>query len=177
MPCSTGELCQIPNRSLGSNQGYLCRGGCGGQLHGLCGEQEQEGNGELQRLCPTCASKRSAEAASKAASSKRKAQENATSKSQRTKCGEGKKSDRSASRTQLSLPQEMAMLVDLDKGMCQETVAERYKCGVRTIQSIKPNKENTVKQAKTARGSRKSNCPGEFLEVGFIGVTSGPRTS
>ena len=92
MPCAAGELCLIPDQSLGPNQGHGCRGGCGGRLHGLCGEQEEEDGSELYRICPTCASKRFAGAASKAAAGKRKARENATSGSKRKKSGAAKKS-------------------------------------------------------------------------------------
>ena len=71
MPCAA-ELCLIPDQSLGPKQGHGCRGGCGGRLHGLCGEQEEEDGSELYGICPTCASKRFAGAASKArASAKR----------------------------------------------------------------------------------------------------------
>ena len=85
MPCAAGELCLIPDQSLRPNQGHGCRGGCGGRLHGLCGEQEEEDGSELYRICPTCASKQFAGAASKAAAGRRKARENATSGSKRKK--------------------------------------------------------------------------------------------
>ena len=48
------------------------------------------------------------------------------------------------------------------QGDSQETVAGRFKCAVRTIQSIKQNRKDIQKQADTARCSRKSNHPGEF---------------
>ena len=44
MPCAAGDLCQLPNEELiapnGHECGHECRGGCGGRLHGLCGEVE-----------------------------------------------------------------------------------------------------------------------------------------
>ena len=131
MPCAAGELCLIPDQSLGPNQGHGCRGGCGGRLHGLCGEQEEEDGSELYRICPTCASKRFAGAASKAAAGKRKAREKATSGSKRKKGGAGKKADRTAPRTRLSVEEKMALLAEVDKGISQETVAGRFKCAVR----------------------------------------------
>ena len=134
MPCAAGELCLIPDQSLGPNQGHGCRGGCGGRLHGLCGEQEEEDGSELYRICPTCCSKRFAGAASKAAAGKRKARENATSGSKRKKGGAGKKADKTTPRTRLSV-EKMALLGEVDKGISQETVAGRFKCAVRTVQS------------------------------------------
>ena len=177
MPCAAGELCLIPDQSLGPNQGHGCRGGCGGRLHGLCGEQEEEDGSELYRICPTCASKRFAGAASKAAAGKRKARENATSGSKRKKGGAGKKADRTAPRTRLSVEEKMALLVEVDKAISQETVAGRFKCAVRTVQSIKQNRKDIQKQADTARGSRKSNRPGEFKRLYSAGYALYRRKS
>ena len=120
MPCAAGELCLIPDQSLGPNQGDGCRGGCGGRLHGLCGEQEEEDGSELYRICSTCASKRFAGAASKAVAGKPKTRENATSGSKREKGGAGKKADRTAPRTRLSVEEKMALLAEVDNGISQE---------------------------------------------------------
>ena len=45
----------------------------------------------------------------------------------------------------------MALLADVDKGISQETttVAGRFKCAVRTVQSIKQNRKDIQKQADT----------------------------
>ena len=75
MPCAAGELYQIPEKTPESPDGHGCYGGCGGRLHGICGEVEQEGGRELRRICLKCASKQPARAASKAAAGKRKAQD------------------------------------------------------------------------------------------------------
>ena len=148
MPCAAGELCLIPDQSLGPNQGHGCRGGCGGRLHGLCGEQDEEDGSELYRICPTCASKRFAGAASKAVAGKRKTRENATSGSKRKKDGAGKKADKTAPRTRLAV-EKMALLAEVDKGISQEAVTGRFKCAVRTVQSIKQNRKDIQKQADT----------------------------
>ena len=58
----------------------------------------------------------------------------------------------------------MALLAEVDKGISQETVSGRFKCAVRTVQSIRQNRKDIQKQADTARGSRKSNRPGEFKQ-------------
>ena len=176
MPCAARELCLIPDQSLVPDQGHGCRGGCGGRLHGLCGEQDEEDGSELYRICPTCASKRFAGAASKAAAGKRKARENATSGSKRKKGGAGKKADRTAPRTRLSV-EKMALLAEVDKGISQETVAGRFKCAVRTVQSIKQNRKEIHKQADTARGSRKSNRQGEFKRLYSAGYALYRRKS
>ena len=154
MPCAAGELCLIPDQSLGPNQGHGCRGGCGGRLHGLCGEEEEEDGSELYRICPTCASKRFAGAASKAAAGKRKARENATSGSKRKKGGAGEKADRTAPRTRLSVEEKMALLAEVDKGISQETVG-RFKCAVRTVQSINQT-GRTSKSRPTQHGAAAS---------------------
>ena len=114
----------------------------------MCGEQEKEDGSELYRICPTCASKRFAGAASNAAAGKRKARENATSGSKRKNGGAGKKADRTAPRTRLSV-EKMALLAEVDKGIYQENVAGRFKCTVRTVQSINQNRKDIQKQADT----------------------------
>ena len=63
MPCAAGDLCQLPNEELiapnGHECGHECRGGCGGRLHGLCGEVEDGSGTPTHRICHTCISKRS----------------------------------------------------------------------------------------------------------------------
>ena len=55
MPCAAGELCTLKELTPVAPDGHPCRGGCGGRLHGLCGEPEQEGGSEIHRICPRCA--------------------------------------------------------------------------------------------------------------------------
>ena len=38
--CADGELCKALSKELHGNSGYACRAGCGGRLHGICGEVE-----------------------------------------------------------------------------------------------------------------------------------------
>ena len=64
MPCAAGELCQIREKTPEPPDGRGCYGGCGGRLHGIYGEVDQEGDSELRRICPKCASKQPAKYAS-----------------------------------------------------------------------------------------------------------------
>ena len=64
MPCAAGELCKLADVELigpnGRAYGHECRGGCGGKLHGICGEVEDpDGDSPTHRICHTCISKRS----------------------------------------------------------------------------------------------------------------------
>ena len=96
MPCAAGELCQLSNQTPAAPHGHPCRGGCGGRLHGICGEVAVEGEGEeMHRICHACLSSKQA---STAAAGKRKAQD-AGGILKRTNAGEGKKADRTAPRT------------------------------------------------------------------------------
>ena len=38
--CADGELCKALSKELHGNSGHACRAGCGGRLHGICGEVE-----------------------------------------------------------------------------------------------------------------------------------------
>ena len=44
MPCAAGELCLWQESTPKEPDGYTCCGGCGGWLHGNCGDVDQEGN-------------------------------------------------------------------------------------------------------------------------------------
>ena len=56
--CADLELCKLPNKlPLGEGQGHPCRAGCGGRLHGICGEPE-EGESELHRISNPCLHKK-----------------------------------------------------------------------------------------------------------------------
>eukprot|EP00904_Undaria_pinnatifida_P009149 jgi/Undpi1/5364/HiC_scaffold_2.g00645.m1 len=114
----------------------------------------------MHRICHACFSSKQA---STAAAGKRKAQD-AGGILKRTNAGGGKKADRNAPRTRLTLAQKMEALPDLDKKATQETVADKFKCGVRTIQSIKQKREAIVWEAALAKGSRKSTRRGDFPE-------------
>ena len=64
MPCAAGELCKLVDGELiapnGRACGHECRRGCGGKLHGICGEVEDpDGDSPTHRICHTCISKRS----------------------------------------------------------------------------------------------------------------------
>ena len=162
MSCAAGELCQLSNQTPVAPYDHPCRGGCGGRLHGICGEVAVEGEGEeMHRICHACLS---SEQASNAAAGKRKAQD-AGGILKHTNAGGGKKADRTAPRTRLALAQKMEVLADLDKKATQETVADKFKCGLRTIQSIKEKREAIVREAALAKGSRKSHRRGDFPDV------------
>ena len=47
MPYAAGELCLQHNHTPVDPHGHQCRGGCGGRLHGNCGDVE----GESETLC------------------------------------------------------------------------------------------------------------------------------
>ena len=56
MPCAAREQCLIQDRTPQAPDGHLCRGVCGGRLHGLCGEVEDPDSDEpMYRICQTCA--------------------------------------------------------------------------------------------------------------------------
>ena len=50
MPCAACELFAVQELTLLALHGHLCRGGCGGRLHGTCGHMEQEGESELRDI-------------------------------------------------------------------------------------------------------------------------------
>lgn len=161
MPCAAGELCHLPHLTPVAPHGHLCRGGCGGRLHGICGEVAVEGEGEeMHRICGACLS---SQRGSTAAGGKRKAQD-AGGILKRMSAGGGKKADRSAPRTRLTDAQKMEVLAALDNKVTQESIADKFACSVRTIQSIK-QKRKSIEAAAQTDGNRKSHRSSEFPEV------------
>ena len=53
-----GELCKALSKELDGNSGHACRAGCGGPLHGVCGEVEDPEGNEMNRICLRCVGKR-----------------------------------------------------------------------------------------------------------------------
>ena len=54
MPCAAREQCLIQDRTPKTPDGHLCRGVCGGRLHGLCEEVEDPDSDEpIDRVCQT----------------------------------------------------------------------------------------------------------------------------
>ena len=56
--CADGELCKALSKELHGNSGHACRAGCGGRLHGICGEVEDPEGNEMNRICLRCVGKR-----------------------------------------------------------------------------------------------------------------------
>ena len=61
-------------KELHGNGGHACRAGCGGRLHGICGEVEDPEGIEMNRICLRCVGKR------------KKGKEKSSNLSKRTTC-------------------------------------------------------------------------------------------
>lgn len=171
MPCAAGELlCPFKERTPKAPEGHACRGGCGGRLHGTCGEEmepQQEGN-EPHRICFVCAkTKQAATSASEAGDGKRK--EPGT-----TECGgagsskrvKEDKEENNASRKRLNLGQKLEVLALLDQGVTHNEISDRYGCKPRTVRFIKTCRRELEEQAGTSRkDSTKSVRVGDFPKV------------
>ena len=132
MPCAAGDLCQLPNEELiapnGHECGHECRGGCGGRLHGLCGEVEDGSDTPTHRICHTCISKRSP-----SNSAKRKEGQGFLQPDARKK----KKTQESGSRKRLSFEEKLEIIKLLDSKVARPEVARRFGCGITAIASVK----------------------------------------
>ena len=135
MPCAAGDLCQLPNEELiapnGHECGHECRGGCGGRLHGLCGEVEDGSDTPTRRICHTCISKRSP-----SNSAKRKEGQGFLQPDARKK----KKTQESGSRKRLSFEEKLEIIKLLDSKVARPEVARRFGCGITAIASVKREK-------------------------------------
>lgn len=184
MPCAAGELCLLQDETPSAPNGHECRGGCGGRLHGICGDIDPEGADEQARICPKCvvdsqkkstaapSGAASAGAASAARTGKRKSSSTGGSgsggsgSSKKIQSGAPKKG-KGASRTRLSVDQKIDILQRLDDGSTHSSLADRYNCGERTISRVQEERKELKERAASAttKGGAKSNRKGEFPKV------------
>ena len=159
MPCAAGDLCQLPNEELiapnGHECGHECRGGCGGRLHGLCGEVEDGSDTPTHRICHTCISKRSP-----SNSAKRKEGQGFLQPDARKK----KKTQESGSRKRLSFEEKLEIIKLLDSKVARPEVARRFGCGITAIASVKREKAALAADAKDALTERMAGIVAEEID-------------
>ena len=159
MPCAAGDLCQLPNEELiapnGHECGHECRGGCGGRLHGLCGEVEDGSDTPTHRICHTCISKRSP-----SNSAKRKEGQGFLQPDARKK----KKTQESGSRKRLSFEEKLEIIKLLDSKVARPEVARRFGCGITAIASVKREKAALAADAKDALTERMTGIVAEEID-------------
>ena len=110
--CADLELCKAPdNPPLGERDGHGCRAGCGGRLHGMCGEQE-EGESEMHHICNSCLDKKQKGSGGSSNQPKRRSPASAFLQQGASK---KKASSASASRKRLTLAQKLEVLKLLDQ--------------------------------------------------------------
>ena len=131
MSGAAGEQCTIPGLTPELPNGHACRGGCGGRLHGLCGEMEDpDGPNPMHLICPACiGAKPSTKDALTAPAGKHKRGDKKGRGAGSSKCakpGAEQATGQSASRVRVTLAQELEVLRLLDQGVTH-MIANRYK--------------------------------------------------
>lgn len=184
MPCAAGELCHIPDRTPESQNAHECRGGCGGRLHGLCGEvQEQVSDNLIHRICPSCLERdrkaftvaaTTAAACSSSSGTKRKIGTTGHSEDVNVKKSKphtpGGASGKS--RVRLSHGQKMDVLGLLKERVSHAQIAHRFGCGERTVSNIAQQRKKLEEEDKLAGcdQSAKSRRRGYFPKVALIDI-------
>ena len=131
MPCAAGELCQLSDST--TTPEFSCCGPCGGRLHRICGDPDDDE--EVNRICESCA------AAKKSTSST-----NDHSNAAKRKEGGGilqqsaPKKRKGETRKRLTLGQKREILQLLDQKVSRVEVARRFNCGVSTVGDIKKDR-------------------------------------
>ncbi|CAN0182990.1 unnamed protein product [Ectocarpus sp. 4 AP-2014] len=166
MPCADGELCKQPDVELRAPRGHDCHGGCGGRLHGMCGEVEVLDGIEMHRTCHACASKNMQAPPPVPNPPKRKEAEGGVL----PPSGVQKKpraAGASGTRMRLNFGQKLEVLNLSDQGVGSAELARRFKCGTAAIGTIKRNRASL--EADAAASSRstasKSAKGGDFPKV------------
>ena len=139
--CAAREQGLIEDHTPQAPDSHLCRGVCGGRLHGPCGEADDPDSDEpMYRICQTCAI---AKATATGSSSGGKSTSTGKRKADNT-CGRGnirtsKKhafDSKSKSRTRLSFGQKIEILGLLRDKVTYGEIARRFKCDATGISNI-----------------------------------------
>ena len=133
MPCAADELCLWHDSTPKEPHGHTRRGGCGGRLHGNCGDVDQEGDTEMQRICLPCVA---AKQSSQATTGKRKLGNAASGKG-----GPGAKEAASKSRGRLTPAQKLEVVELLRQKTQRSVIVEKYSCSERTVSNIASSKD------------------------------------
>ena len=158
MPCAEGELCLQQNRTPKAPHGHVCKGGCGGRLHGTCGSVE--GDFETSRICSSCVAAKTGKRKATAAG----VDAGAGPSKRPTEKGGGKK----ASRARLSNADKVEVLKLLDAKISHEQIADRFKCSERLVRKVKAERKEVEAKAAAGDGSQKTARRGDFPEVGRV---------
>ena len=168
MPCAAGELCNLADVELiAPNErecGHECRGGCGGRLHGMCGEVEDtDSDNPNNHICHTCISKRSLSNPAKRKQGQDFIQPGTSKKhkpgASGVRCEEAPKAARPWGNTKLQIAELLEQKVPYTE------IARRFGCGTTAVGSVKQQRE-TLKAAAATQSrssSSKSARGGDFL--------------
>ena len=141
MPCAAREQCLIQDRTPRAPDGHLCRGVCGGRLHGSCGEVDDPDSDEpMHRICQTCAiAKATATGSSSGGKQTCTGKRKADNTRGRGSIGTNKKrasDSKSKSRTRLNFGQKIEILGLLREKVTYGEIARRFKCGATGVGKI-----------------------------------------
>ncbi|CAB1100439.1 unnamed protein product [Ectocarpus sp. CCAP 1310/34] len=159
MPCAEGELCLQQDRTPQPPHGHPCKGGCGGRLHGNCGSVFED-NGQ-NRICSTCVARTSKRKATPA-----KGAGAGPFKRQKQTSGGSKKG--TGSRARLDNNKKLEILKMLDQKVSHAQIADRFKCSLRLIETVKAGRQKVETGTAAGCGSQKSARKGDFPEVRYM---------
>lgn len=145
MPCADGELCHQQNRTPQAPHGHVCKGGCGGRLHGNCGSMFEDD--DKHRICSTCVAK----------AGKRKATPAEGAGAGPSQPPKKKKGSGSRARPDNTAKLEILKLIDAKVSYTQ--IADRFGCSVRFLATVRSDRKQI--QALLARTHVSSGCEEE----------------
>ena len=154
MPWADGELCKLSDVALGQTEGHVCRGGCGGRMHSICGEvKDPDGGNEMYRICHSCATKKKAQTSSPLSNPPKRKE----AKGGFPTPGTRKKSTPTAAargaRTRLNFGQKLEVLKLLDQKVAHPKKARRLNCGTTAIGTIRKNRATLLAGAAASSHS------------------------
>ena len=163
MPCADGELCHQPDKTPQAPHGHVCHGGCGGRLHGNCGSMV--GDIETRRICCSCV----ARAGKRKDTGKRKeipaegAEGAGAGPSQRpTKKKGGSVKASCGARPRVDINGRLDILKLIDAKVSYAQIADRFKCSVRFLATVKSDRKKIEAAAAAGAGSQKTARKAQF---------------
>ena len=129
MTFAIGKQCNISVLTSAPRNGHTGRGGCGGRLHGHCGEMEDpDGDNIMDRICHACidAKPTTGDGSTVPADKHKRADKEGrgAGSSMSTKPGAEQATGQRASRAEVTLGRELELLQLLDQGVAH-IIADR----------------------------------------------------
>eukprot|EP00903_Cladosiphon_okamuranus_P010992 g10381.t1 len=145
MPYADGDLCHQQDRAPQAPHGHVCKGGCGGRLHGNCGSIFEDD--DKHRICSKCVAKAGKRKATPAEGA-------GAGSSKRPKKTKGRRKKGSGSRARPDNNTKLEILKLMDAKVSYSQIADRFECSLRFLATVRSERKAIEAAAAAGDGSQ-----------------------